>query len=157
MKEVKGNLWDYPADAIVITTNGTIKKDGSLVMGRGCAFEAKNRYNGIEFDLGESVKKYGNHVHVWGWLGRDGSDKDDHFLISFPVKYNWWEKADLDLIEKSANELVEYADRVKKEGLTPKSFVMPRPGCGNGRLNWKEVKPILEKYLDDRFHVITYD
>ena len=41
MREVVGNLWTYPADIRVITTNGTVKNDGTCVMGRGCAAEAK--------------------------------------------------------------------------------------------------------------------
>ena len=39
MKEVKGNIFNYIgiADAICVTTNGIVKKDGSLVMGAGIA------------------------------------------------------------------------------------------------------------------------
>ena len=39
MKEITGDLWDYyrrPMHTICITTNGTIKKNGKAVMGRGC-------------------------------------------------------------------------------------------------------------------------
>jgi len=44
MKEVIGNIWNYynKGNWIVITTNGTIKKNGEAVMGRGVALEAKN-------------------------------------------------------------------------------------------------------------------
>ena len=41
MRELTGDLWqtaiDLSADAVVITTNGTVKKDGTAVMGRAVA------------------------------------------------------------------------------------------------------------------------
>jgi hypothetical protein len=144
MIEVKGNLWDYPADVRIITTNGTIKNNGECVMGRGCAAEAKQRHPTIARVLGEHIQANGNHV---GWIY--GQERGS-IIFSYPVKHNWFEKADPILIERSAKELmVAVAPWLK--------IVMPRPGCGNGRLNWdRDVKPILEPILDDRFHVITF-
>ena len=40
MIEIKGSLFNEPCDAFCITTNGFIKKDGTCVMGRGCAKQA---------------------------------------------------------------------------------------------------------------------
>ena len=34
------------------------------------------------------------------------------------------------------------------------SVLLPKPGCANGGLNWEQVKPLLEQYLDDRFTII---
>jgi hypothetical protein len=142
MIEVTGNLWTYPADVRVITTNGTVRSDGACVMGRGCALEATRRYPGINFTLGQALKRHGNHVHV---LART----DVGLLVSFPVKHHWREKADLELIRRSAVELV----KLTKSG---DRVVLPRPGCGNGHLEWVTVKPILEPLMDNRFHVITF-
>jgi len=140
MREVVGNLWDYYMKAtIVITTNGSLKKSGECVLGKGCAFEAKKKFPWVAKVLGALIIKGGNKVFYLG----DG-------LVSFPVKHNWWEKADLELIERSTIELVNLTNHYKWE-----TVVIPRPGCGNGGLKWNEVKPILERYLDDRFLVIT--
>ena len=144
MLEVKGNLWTYPADVVVITTNGTIKANGECVMGRGCAAEAKRMYPAVPKQLGTSIKAYGNIVSPL-------LDRPIH-LVSFPVKHRWHEKADVQLIERSAHALVHAANTIY-DGLT---FVMPRPGCGNGGLKWDDVKPVIEPILDDRFHVITW-
>lgn len=142
MVEVKGNLWTYPADIRVITTNGTVKKNGECVMGRGCALEAKKKYPAIPILLGRHIKENGNHV---GFIF--GSAEG---IYSFPVKHNWYDKADINLIKSSALELVFLLPNKELR------VVMPRPGCGNGGLKWEDVKPILEPILDDRFHVITF-
>ena len=31
---------------------------------------------------------------------------------------------------------------------------LPKVGCGNGKLDWKNVELILDKYLDERFIVV---
>lgn len=140
IKEIEGNIWDYHKQGhwIVITTNSFVKKDGACVMGRGVALQAKLKFPSLPYHLGDYIKKFGNHVTL----------QPDCHIFTFPVKHNWWEKADLELIEQSCEELVDVAD-----AFVP-PFYMVRPGCGNGKLNWKDVKSILEKYLDDRFIVV---
>jgi hypothetical protein len=149
MLEVVGDLWTYPAEVRIITTNGFVKQNGEAVMGRGCALEAKGIYPGIAKRLGDMLLKKGNHVHVLWSADFDGKPEA---LISFPVKRIWNEEADLTLIRRSAEELVAVAANYKHTT----RFVMPRPGCGNGRLKWEDVKPLIEDVLDERFHVITF-
>lgn len=152
MIEVVGNLWEYgPPDAVrVITTNGTIRKDGAAVMGRGCAAEAAKRYPFLPVVLGNELIRRGNHVHNLSTATRHDDGLE---LWSFPVKHNWWEVADLDLIESSAHELRLAMNAYYSEDVT---VVMPRPGCGNGHLKWEDVRPVIAEILDDRFHVITW-
>lgn len=68
------------------------------------------------------------------------------------MKHNWWEKADTSLIEQSTLQLKDFFDTII--GGYPTPIYLVRPGCGNGQLDWKDVKPILEKYLDDRFTIV---
>src|SRR3990167_6450372 len=121
MREANGNLWTYPADIRVITTNGTVKKNGECVMGRGCAAEAKQLFPGIALALGRLIQQHGNHVFLL--RQHEGAP----LLYSLPVKHQWMEKADPVLIEQSAHELVEqlHTDRpVPFDGVC----VLPRPG-----------------------------
>jgi len=146
MKVIKDNVWKYweKGHYIVIPTNGTIKKDGSCVMGRGLALQAKEKVKGIEYTLGKSIYRFGN-----GTLFLPDN------LIAFPVKHNWWEKVDLKLIERSAKQLRELIEFIKPYSYLIKyPIYLPKVGCGNGGLNWKNVEPILDKYLDDRFIVV---
>jgi hypothetical protein len=158
MQEVTGNLWTYPADLRVITTNGTVKKNGECVMGRGCALEAvkgtkhNGSWPGLPRMLGAAIESDGNDVHILGAC----VTPCDGLLVSFPVKHNWFERADLRLIERSASQLVAYVDQEWSRGDCQPRIVLPRPGCGNGGLRWEDVKPVLEPILDDRFHVITF-
>jgi O-acetyl-ADP-ribose deacetylase (regulator of RNase III) len=81
----------------------------------------------------------GNQVH---WLNEK--------IVSFPVKHQWFdEKADIFLIRRSAKQLVDLANMTNWQ-----TIAMPRPGCGNGGLDWEDVKPVIESILDDRFVVI---
>lgn len=150
MREISGDIWDFHKQGhwIVITTNGTVRKDGACVMGRGVAKQAAEKFPGLPYILGEYISSMGNHVNYL----------TEFKIISFPVKHNWWEAADTSLIDTSCQEIRTLVDNLE---ITypfggPYHVYMVRPGCGNGGLDWKDVKPILEKYLDDRFVVVEY-
>lgn len=146
MKEFVGNMWRYykkPGFVVLITTNGTVRNDGHLVMGAGCALEAMQRISGLAKGLGTAVKKSGNKMFSFG-AGKNGPR-----LLTFPVKHNWYEKADLKLIRLSASKLNHMARRYPEL-----KFVLPRPGCGNGGLKWETVKPLL-KDLPENVLVIS--
>ncbi len=148
MIEVVGDLWTYkpqgkPLSTIVrcITTNGFVKNSGEAVMGRGCAAEAKDRIPGLALSLGSWIRVHGNIV-----MGPVTSRLTT--ILTFPVKHRWMEDADLELIAKSSEALRSIA--LKSPGL---SFILPKPGCGNGRLKYEQVKPILIR-LPDNVYVI---
>lgn len=170
MIEVTGNLWDYPADLRVISTNGFVKKDGSCVMGRGCALEATQRFPTLSKALGAKITEAGNRVYLFPTI----------YLATFPVKrvqeycapnkFNvvehmrnkfmpgdkvpgWACIASLELIERSAWQLV----RLMNDNPKYRTAVLPRVGAGAGELDWEQdVKPLLAPILDDRFHIITF-
>lgn len=148
MREVNADLWSLldpkGHTAICVTTNGFVKKNGNAVMGRGCALEATKQFPGIDEVLGRFLTAYGNHVH------RLHENPD---IFSFPVKHNWNEVADLDLIKQSLHELWW---RMKTDSY--KSVYLPRPGCGNGQLSWSAVKPLVEEKFgnDDRLVIVDF-
>jgi hypothetical protein len=150
MIEAYADLWTLPCDARCITTNGTIKSDGRAVMGRGVAKQATERYLGIAKILGAHLREHANHVGILVLTDDDGTGKTIP-LVSFPVKHMWDQWADLDLIGRSADELVALTTRYGWH-----TVALPRPGCNNGKRNWEtEVRPILLPILDDRFIVVT--
>jgi O-acetyl-ADP-ribose deacetylase (regulator of RNase III) len=146
MKEIKGNIFDVKdADAICVTTNGVVKANGELVMGKGIALEFAKRYPGLAAHFGKVVKYNGNRVFMFM------TEPDQAQVVSFPTKNHWKDGSDIDLIIQSAKELVYLTTRYSWV-----KVVLPRPGCGLGGLDWeKEVKPAIENILDDRFYIIT--
>lgn len=53
----RGDMWTAyePADLFLITTNSTIRPDGALVMGRGIARQARDRFPGLAEVLGQHI------------------------------------------------------------------------------------------------------
>lgn len=142
MKEITGDLWHYHEAGfwVAITTNGNVRKDGAAVMGRGVAVQAKRRFPDLAHELGDWLRAVGNKVVSF----------PAYRLYTLPVKHNWWEKADLDLIAASCRELAEFAPPNERVCLV-------RPGCGNGNLAWDVVRPVIGSILDDRFVVVARD
>ena len=71
-----------------------------------------------------------------------GNNSATWFLL-FPTKNHWREKSDINEIEKGLQWLL---DHYQKEGV--KSLAIPALGCGLGGLKWKQVRPLLCKYLN---------
>lgn len=139
MRELAGDLWDFLGQATVcITTSGLVSRSGEASMPRGCARQARERFPELPRILGGLIRQHGNQVHE---LGRG--------LVSFPVEQTPFEVPGLGLIERSCQELLALTDRRNWP-----QVVVPRPGCGGGGLAWSEVRPLLQRYFDDRFWVI---
>lgn len=148
MKEVYGNLWNYwrkPNHVVCLTTNGFVKKDGNAVMGRGCAAEAVKRLPFLPGTLAKHIQQNGNKA---GYLFLPDSTYGG--IAAFPVKHNWFEKADLLLIAASTLWLHTQAT-LKPDWI----FLLPRPGCGNGQLDYCDVRPLLVD-LPNNVWVIDY-
>ncbi|MBU0959851.1 MAG: macro domain-containing protein [Nanoarchaeota archaeon] len=150
MIEQIGNMWSflYRTDyCICLTTNGNVKKNGEAVMGKGIAAQAKARFPSLPIMIAQRLEQCGNHVDVLHIY--DLHNEQEAHIAIFPTKNNWWEKSDIDLIHRSAQELAEIARTNPNT-----TFVLPTPGCGNGGLDYADVRPRLE-CLPDNVIVIS--
>lgn len=137
------DFWDliHKFDALLVTTNGIVKKDGTLVMGAGIARQFADRYPTVPRTLGDWVTKLGNEpccIH-----GKNRA------IISMPTKEHWKLDSKYDLIESSAHAV---NDIISKWGF--KRVLSTRPGCGMGKLQWSDVKNILGDIWDDKYTVL---
>lgn len=156
MEESIGDLWELAADeatnAVVITTNGFVKKNGEAVLGKGVALQARDRFPDLEARLGDRLTRFGNRPFRFRVAGL-GPD-----LVTLPTKPShaadnrpgWFADSDLELITSGCTQLMEMADKFKWNRV-----ILPRPGVGAGRLSWNDVRARLVDILDDRFIVIS--
>lgn len=152
MREIEGDVWSFYGKGawVVITTNGSVRRNGQNVMGRGVALQAAMRFPTLQRDIGAKIRMSGNHVHVFCALR----------LFTMPVKDSWMNGADMSLIVRSCHELIEEVEHVDAFLLTSGmrellcDVCMVRPGCGSGGLNWKDVRPVIAPLLDDRFVIV---
>jgi len=142
MNEVYGDAWELldkgEYSALCITTNGCLRKSGANVMGRGIALEAKQRFPDIDMELGKLIKANGN---IFQYIG--------NHLFAFPTKNDWKDKSDIELIKESAKLLARRATRHPNA-----KYLLPRPGCSNGKLYWKMVKSQIQDVLPGNVYVI---
>lgn len=141
------------ADAVCFTSNGVVKKDGTLTMGKGVAKAFRDEFPNIANRAGEVVKAKGNICQIVGYVLRSDGSNETFAIVAFPTKHHWRDSSDIGLIKQSARQLVEMTD-VKGW----KRVYLPRPGCANGQLDWERmVKPVLLLLLDDRFIITTLE
>jgi len=159
MQEIIGDIFNYLNDkdtnAICIFTNGIVNSYGYAMAGAGQAGEASRRWLNFRTLLGTHINKNGNIVGVLGKVNNLSnyiSDNGHINIISFPTKQHFNKPSIPKLIEQSSKELKTITDQ---KGF--KKIILGRPGCGKhtGRLSWdKDVKKLIEPFLDDRF-IIT--
>jgi O-acetyl-ADP-ribose deacetylase (regulator of RNase III) len=61
------------------------------------------------------------------------------YIINFPTKRHWRDKLKIEDVQTGLKALVA---EVQQLGIT--SIAIPALGCGNGGLDWLEVKPLIE-------------
>jgi O-acetyl-ADP-ribose deacetylase (regulator of RNase III) len=131
IKYLEGDLFKSPAQVIVNTVN-TVG-----VMGKGIALEYKNRYPNMFEKYREYCDKKKIQIgKLMLWY------EPDHWILLFPTKEHWRNPSKLRYIEEG---LVKFVNTYADKNIV--SIAFPRLGCGNGELNWDEVKPLMEKYL----------
>lgn len=146
----RGDMWTAydDADLFLITTNSTLKKNGALVMGRGIARQARDRFPGLDVTLGREIARRCGSRGEYGLLvsPRWPAAK----LSAFQVKTDYARPAALSLIRLSAIALLIWCEE------HPGAAVHVNcPGIGNGGLARAEVLPLL-KSLPANVHVWEY-
>lgn len=127
------SLLDSPAQTLVNTVNCV------GVMGKGLAKEFRSRdpsmYLAYKAVCDQRLLSPGN---LWIYRG------STYWTLNFPTKNHWRNPSKIEWIEDG---LIKFVKTYEKMGITDISF--PRLGCGNGGLNWDDVRPLMERYLSN--------
>lgn len=134
----KGDLLkQYEVDAIVNTVNCV------GVMGKGIALQFKKKWPANFKAYAAACKT--NEVKLGEMFIFDlGQLATPRFIINFPTKGHWKSKSRLIDIKNGMADLIK-----KMTELKIKSIAVPPLGCGNGGLDWGEVREVIEKAFED--------
>lgn len=138
IKFKSGDMFSEPAQAIVNTVNCV------GIMGKGVALEFKNRWP-ANFKAYKKVcdakELKPGQMFVFDTHELFATD-GPRYLVNFPTKAHWRAKSKLAYVEDGLDAL---AQAIKEYGI--KSIAIPPLGCGNGGLDWADVKPLIVKRL----------
>jgi O-acetyl-ADP-ribose deacetylase (regulator of RNase III) len=129
----EGNLLKADAEALVNTVN-TVG-----VMGKGIALQFKrafpDNFRQYEKACHENQVEPGQMYTV-----STGNLLNPRYIINFPTKRHWKGKSRIEDIQHGLQSLIEEIIR-----LGIQSIAVPPLGCGNGGLQWSQVKPLIEE------------
>jgi O-acetyl-ADP-ribose deacetylase (regulator of RNase III) len=142
-----GNLLDAATEALVNTVN-TVG-----VMGKGVALMFKESYP-------ENFRSYAEAVAAGEvqpgkmFVSERRALHGPKWIINFPTKQHWRGKSRIEWIESGLDDLVRV---VRDKGI--RSIAIPPLGCGHGGLDWRDVRPLIEKKLNvlDDVEVVVYE
>jgi O-acetyl-ADP-ribose deacetylase (regulator of RNase III) len=128
----KGNLLVAEADALVNAVN-TVG-----VMGKGIALQFRHSFPDNYAAYGAACAA--GQVRIGTMFVHDTQQPGSRrYLINFPTKRHWRSRSRLPDIEAGLRDLVRV---IRERGIT--SIAIPALGCGNGGLDWEEVRPLIE-------------
>jgi len=130
--KAEGDLLGTDAEALVNTVN-TVG-----VMGKGIALQFKLAFPD-NYKAYEAACKRGE-VELGEMFVFHRQSSNPRVIINFPTKKHWRGKSKIGDIESGLRALIEV---VKKEKI--RSIAVPPLGCGNGGLDWEDVRPRIER------------
>lgn len=135
--EIKqGDLLKADVDAIVNTVNCV------GVMGKGIALQFKQKWP-ENFKAYERACKREEVVPGKMFVYDSGGLVRPHFIINFPTKKHWRGKSKMEYVTQGLDDLI---NQIKRLGI--KSIAVPPLGCGNGGLEWNEVRKLIVGKLE---------
>jgi O-acetyl-ADP-ribose deacetylase (regulator of RNase III) len=132
---VKGDILSARTEAIVNTVN-TVG-----VMGKGVALRFKEVFPSNFRAYAQAVKE--NQV-VTGkmFVFPAGGANGVKFIINFPTKEQWYQPSQYIWISEGLKDLVRVIQEKRIQ-----SIALPPLDCGNGKLKWEKVRPMIEEAL----------
>lgn len=132
--------------AVTYTTGDILRADAHCLintvncegyMGKGIAYQFKLEFpenNQSYVSACRSGKLVPGTLHCFSEKGK--------LIVNFPTKNRWRENSRMEYIQLGLNELRRL---IREKGI--QSVAVPPLGCGNGGLDWEQVRPVIEERL----------
>lgn len=124
-------------DAIVNTVNCV------GVMGKGIALQFRNKWP-ENFRAYEAACKAKQVRPGRMFVFDSGGLVKPNFIVNFPTKDHWRGKSRIEYIRDG---LVDLVAQIRRLGI--RSIAIPPLGCGNGGLEWSDVRPLIERVFSE--------
>ena len=139
-----GDITQEDAEALVNTVNCF------GVMGAGVALRFKEAFpanfkayaKACRFEEVRPGSMFVFETDTQASLFETDQPRNPRYIINFPTKRHWRGKSRMEDIDSGLRALVE---EIHGRGI--RSIALPALGCGNGGLDWGEVRPLIEEAL----------
>lgn len=138
-----GSIFSSDADALVNPVN-CVGHDGA-----GLAKQFRERYLGFHEAYRQAA--FAGQIQRGKVFGYRLASRKQQWIIAFPTKQHWRDKAQYRDIEIGLEDLVRF---MREHGIH--SVAIPALGCGLGGLRWHRVKPIIEAALESLTNVNVF-
>lgn len=139
MKFVRGQNIVYSDCDILVNTVNCVG-----VMGKGIALEFSRNYPKLLDEYRKACTR--NDLQIGKcWFFKFEEFIWTRYICCFPTKDHWKDPSKLIYIEKGLDDLT--SQLIKNFKLEDISIAIPKLGCGNGGLDWKDVLPLMESRL----------
>jgi O-acetyl-ADP-ribose deacetylase (regulator of RNase III) len=135
IQRVKGDILEAQTEALVNTVN-TVG-----VMGKGIALQFRQAFP-ENYRLYRAACERGEVRPQRMFVVQTGLLGNPRLIVNFPTKRHWRGRSRIEDIEGGLRDLVTV---IQQEGI--RSIAIPPLGCGNGGLEWSEVRPRIEEAL----------
>ena len=137
IRYTQGNLLEANTEALVNTVNEV------GVMGKGIALMFRDNYPENNRLYVAACKAKDVNVGKM-FTVRDGDLLGQRWIINFPTKKHWRHPSKMQWIRDGLKDLGRV---IRENGI--KSIALPPLGCGNGGLEWSQVRGEIEMALED--------
>jgi O-acetyl-ADP-ribose deacetylase (regulator of RNase III) len=145
IESASGDIFKAEVDALVNPVNC----EGET--GRGLALQFKMKYP-ANFNAYYEACRHNQLQLGQMFTFETRSRSKPHYIFNFPIKNHWRETVSLTNIQ---NGLIDLANKILERQI--ETIALPPIGCGPGGLDWKDVRPLIEKHLDrDKLQIIIY-
>lgn len=142
IEEKRGDILLSRAKAVVNPVNCV------GIMGKGLALAFKEKYPEMDepYKLACKTKELRPGVcQLW-----DTGDIAPRYIINFPTKDHWRDPSRLEWIDQGLQHMNWL---ILMNDIT--SVAVPPLGCGLGGLSWKDVRPLMYRWLDFKDVMVT--